>query len=139
MSCYQSIQMQHCGDRNRFSVTPLINGIPRLQQIVTKNTCNGKILDVLLTNVAELYNVPEIIPPVLPDDPLNARPSDHSTILAKPISSLSPGLSVNSYTTRTVRPLPQSGVLQFGKWIMNEKWDNLKNETKWLLTIVRNS
>ena len=34
------------GDRNRFSISPLLAAIPKLRQIVTKTTCNGRILDV---------------------------------------------------------------------------------------------
>ena len=53
------------GDRNEMSITPLLDSIPKLRQIVTKNTCNGKVLDVLMINIPEQYPSPQIVPPCL--------------------------------------------------------------------------
>ena len=50
-----------------------------MKQIVTQNTHKNKILDVIVTNMHALYGVPEIAPPVPPDDPACGVPSDHST------------------------------------------------------------
>ena len=61
------------GDRNEMSISPLLTGLPRLRQLVTKPTCNGKILDVLLTNLHEFYNLPVIIPPVAADNPSQGK------------------------------------------------------------------
>ena len=57
------------GDRNEMSITPLLDSIPKLRQIVTKNTCNGNVLDVLLINVPEHYPPPDVVPPVPADNP----------------------------------------------------------------------
>ena len=57
------------GDRNEMSITPLLDSIPKLRQIVTKNTCNGKVLDVLLMDIPEYYPPPTIVPPVPADNP----------------------------------------------------------------------
>ena len=43
------------GDKNNLNITSLLNGIPKLRQIVTKCTYNSKILDIILTNMASLY------------------------------------------------------------------------------------
>ena len=70
------------GDRNEMSINPLNLGLPKLQQINQHYTCNGKVLDVLLTNIHHLYQVPKIVPPVGPDDPNYGVPSDHWTVVA---------------------------------------------------------
>ena len=114
------------GDRNEMSITPLLDSIPKLRQIVSQNTCNGKVLDVLLINIPEHYPPPCIVPPVPADKPSKGSPSDHNTVVATPLSK--PGLEqhINEYTTRTCRPLPESGKIEFGKWIMQQNWDCLQ-------------
>ena len=46
------------GDKNNLNLSPLLSGIPKLKQIVTKPTHKSKILDVILTNMHALYSVP---------------------------------------------------------------------------------
>ena len=75
------------GDRNELSISPILMSIPKLRQIISHNTCNGKVLDVLMTNVPELFGVPEIIPPVQPDNPNYGCPSDHNPIIATPLGN----------------------------------------------------
>ena len=43
------------GDRNGMNTSPLIISLPRTHQIVTKNTHNDKILDVILTSLHQYY------------------------------------------------------------------------------------
>ena len=81
-----------------------------------------------LTNVAEFYEIPKIIPAVLPDNPDKASPSDHSTVLATPISSFMSNSMVNTYFTKLVRPQPQSKVDDFGKWIVQYNWPDFEIE-----------
>ena len=69
------------------SISPLLLSLPKLQQINTQNTCNGKVLDVLLTNLSKYYNVPTVVPPVTADDPNHGSPSDHSPVIAVPLAN----------------------------------------------------
>ena len=116
------------GDRNEMSISPLITGLPKLKQLVTKPTCNGKVLDVLLTNLHEFYSVPEVVPPVPADNPLQGKPSDHSVPVARPHTSAGGNIS-NDYKTRITRPMPDSGIRQFGQWIVKEEWDCVDKTT----------
>ena len=116
------------GDRNEMSISPLLTALPRLKQLVTKATCNGKILDVLLTNLHEYYNIPLVVPPVPADNPLQGKPSDHSVPLARPHTTS--GVNMNEYRTKISRPMPDSGIRQFGQWIINEEWDCFVPEGK---------
>ena len=111
------------GDRNELSISPLLNSIPKLRQINTRNTCNGKVLDVLMTNIPELYSLPEIIPPVQPDNPDVGCPSDHNPVIATPLFNTDAAhSSSNEYIVKQSRPLPESGVHEFGQWLVGEKW-----------------
>ena len=94
-----------------------------------KNTCNGKIIDVLLTNVPEYYAPSEIIPAVQPDDPMKGCPSDHNTAVIRPLSNYVSETPANTYFTKLIRPLPQSGTVVFGQWIAEQSWSFL-NEDK---------
>ena len=108
------------GDRNNLNISSLLQGIPRLHQIVTKAThTSGKVLDIMLTNMSKLYCVPIITPPVQPDNPLLGVPSDHSTPVAVPLASATLQ-QTREYTVRVTRPLPESGILEFGEWMCKE-------------------
>ena len=113
------------GDENSFDITPLLSGIPKLRQIVTSPTYKTKILDVLMTNLHSAYSVPVIVPPVAPDDPTHGVPSDHSIVIATPHTLHTIQQPQQEYITRTFRPLPDSGVREFGQWICQEEWGDL--------------
>ena len=49
-------------DKNELNISSLIDGLPRVRQIVTENTYkNEKILDIILTNLSQFYKVPIIV------------------------------------------------------------------------------
>ena len=101
----------------------LILSLPKVKQIVSVNTCNSKILDVLLTNMWEYHTVPVIVPPVPCDDPSKGVPSDHSTVVAHPLST-NHNIK-NVYTEKIAQPLPDSGMRQFRQWIVGEDWSSI--------------
>ena len=116
------------GDRNDISISTLLDSISKLRQIVTRNTCNGKIFDVLLINIPEQYPPPTIVPPIPADDPSRGCPSDHSTVVSTPLSNTGICKNIHEYTTKVSRPLPNSGIIEFGQWITRENWDCLDND-----------
>ena len=128
MTKYPNAVLAIGGDRNELSISPLLQSIPKLRQIVTKNTCNGKVLDVLLINIPEFYPPPVIVPPVPADDPNHGVPSDHCTVVATPLSYTGLSQNTNEYTVRNVRPLPESGIIEFGKWLTVENWDCINSK-----------
>ena len=113
------------GDKNDMSISPLLVGLPRLKQIVTQPTCNGKVLDVILTNLHEYYSVPSIVPPVPADNPSQGKPSDHSVPVATPHTMTGVKKS-NEYKIKITRPMPDSAIRQFGQWIINENFECVK-------------
>ena len=96
-----------------------------MRQIVSLATHKDKILDIILTNLHQFYQIPIIVPPVAPDDPTRGVPSDHSIPLALPVSSAHH--VTREYKTATVRPLPQSGIEEYNDWIMRFDWEPLLN------------
>ena len=112
------------GDKNNLNISTLLTGISKLKQIVSKFTHNFKILDVILTNLHWAYSVPIIAPPVPPDDPRCGVPSDHSTPIATPLT-LDSVDQPREYITKTYRPLPESGIREFGQGICNEALDRV--------------
>ena len=75
LSKYPNAGLVYGGDKNNLNISSLLTGIPRLRQIVTRNTYKLKVLDIILTNMSQLYSVPVIVPPVYPDNPLHGVPS----------------------------------------------------------------
>ena len=100
-------------DRNEFDISPLLSITPRLVQMVNQPTRGNKILDVLISNMSNLYACVEIHPPVVPDI-AGHSPSDHSVPVAYPLSDQSLESS-RSYKVKKYRPLPQSGINDLGK------------------------
>jgi hypothetical protein len=115
------------GDRNDLPLAPLLRALPRFVQTVAHNTHGNKIIDVLLMNCSSYYAVPEISAPLLPDDCRVAKPSDHKVPIARPLA-LSTRPQCNIYKTKTCRPLPDSAVRTFMRWIHTEQWDSVPTD-----------
>ena len=120
LSKYPSAGIIIGGDKNDLNISALISGIPGVRQIVTKATHKSKILDIIITNLHQYYQVPIIVPPVQPDDPVRGVPSDHSVPLAIPVTTAHH--TTREYKTVTVRPLPESGILEFKNWLSQVDW-----------------
>ena len=99
------------GDKNEIDVSELLLIDPSLRQLVNKPTRGNNILDVILTNLGRYYCEPVIIPPVNPDNPATAVPSDHMGIIAKPRLN---SAQIKQKTRITIRPLPSSLIEVFG-------------------------
>ena len=109
------------GDRNNLDITQILNSNMNLVQMVTKPTRKGELLDIFITNLSHCYNVPDIIPPVQPDDPNAGVPSDHHVPLCIPHTDpLCPPR--REFKVVVSRPLPESKLRRFGQWITTEDW-----------------
>ena len=109
------------GDKNSLPLAPLLQALPKFAQIVAHCTHGQKIIDVLLVSCSDMYAVPVVTPPVLPDDPRHGAPSDHGVPVARPLATAEVAVS-NVYTVKVNRPLPDSSVGLFMQWIHAEKW-----------------
>ena len=113
------------GDINSLPLAPLLQALPRFKQTVAHNTYKNKIIDVILMNCSELYAVPVVTAPLLPDDARHAAPSDHRVPVARPLAACTVQSYSNVYTEKICRPLPESSVRLFMQWIHTEQWDSV--------------
>ena len=111
-------------DKNKMDIRPLLNCGLRLRQVVDLPTRNGVILDILLISIPQFYDAPIVVPPVPCDNPSDGVPSDHWVPVCVPHTDRSRP-PVRRYRTVTYRPLPESSVRQFGKWITSEKFSEI--------------
>ena len=116
------------GDKNDLNTQLLLDIHPSFRQIVTKPTYKKSVLDVLVTDIGHYYLEPIIRPPVQPDNPAGACPSDHSIVFAK--ANVSPDQPVQREARyHTIRPLPDLALANFASWIQHESWEFVYNGT----------
>ena len=70
---------------------------------------------------------PFTAPPLDSDSNTPGKPYDHLIVLMKPINSKEPKKKV--FKTVTFRPLPESGLFQFGVWLRSQKWESIYGAT----------
>ena len=111
-------------DKNDLPLSPLLQALPKFRQTVTRATHGNKTIDVLIMNCSDMYGVPEVGDPVLPDDPRQAKPSDHRVPFNRPLAVATRPVC-NEYAVKTYRPLPESAVREFQAWIQAVEWGEL--------------
>ena len=117
------------GDTNRLNLSPILNLSSNLKQVVKVSTRLNpdKILDVIITTLSKYYQEPITKPPIS-NDAGNGKPSDHLVVLMKTITTALE-CPPRHYTTVEFRPITDSGLLLFGKWLADQTWDFLYRET----------
>ena len=115
------------GDRNDWCVNQILPAIPRFQNLQHLPTLNGKNLDVFLSNLGSFYSKPVVVPAIEPDNPSRGKRSDHSVPIIYPLDNNNMKKS-KDYKLRTTRPLPDSGVRRFGQALMEEDWEEVRQE-----------
>ena len=110
------------GDINDLNVDLLLNISPKFRQIVDKPTRGNKTLSVIVSDLWEYYTSPEILPPIQPDIPGIGKPSDHSAPYARTYTDRRRPKQKN-FSLKTVRPYPDSGIAEFGRWIQAESFE----------------
>ena len=114
-----------CGDFNRLNIKPIHNLTPTLKQLVSVPTIKNPdaILENIISTLEYFYLSPFTISPLDNDEDKNGKPSDHLPVVFKPINDIEN--SQKQYRTIKFRPLPQSGLDEFGKWIKNQNWEEI--------------
>ena len=107
-----------CGDFNEAcSKVKQFCSSTGLRQVVRQATRDksGKILDLLITNLAKYYEEPTMHAPF--------GLSDHNTVVWKP----KPGFyRIKSHTeTKMFQPLSESSFNCFGRWIVSQEWNEI--------------
>ena len=121
---YPSAYFALGGDINDLKVDLLLDISPRFSQIVSRPTRGQKTLSVIVTDLAEFYQTPIILPPIQPDVLGVGKPSDHSVPFATTYLDRAKPREKN-YKLKMVRPFPQSGIFEFGRWVQSENFSCL--------------
>ncbi len=101
------------GDFNDFDIRNITSN-HSLKQIVNQPTRGNAILDLIITNLHNLYSCPSILAPL--------GSSDHNVVQWLPSSENSKPLSPVRSVKRKVRRYPRSGIDAFGRWITTHNW-----------------
>ena len=113
------------GDFNCYKPDNILLLSPQLRQLVHYPTLGGKVLDLIITDLHTLYHPPVSVPPLLPDQPADAAPSDHLGNLLIP--RYVPGVSTSRICrTISVRPISDSQMSAMGRWISSQSWSHLE-------------
>ena len=115
------------GDRNKWNVSAVLNAVPKLQNLQMLPTLNGKNLDIFISNLGQFYSKSVVVAPLQPDDPSKGKPSDHSVPILYPLDNHTIR-ETEEYRERTTRPLPDSAVRAFGVRIIQEDWEDVKED-----------
>ena len=101
------------GDFNRLDICDLLIH-QNLKQTVRTPTRGEHVLDLIVTNLHELYNEPSIIAPL--------STSDHNVVKWTPSASEGVRSHGKNTSKKHVRRFPQSARDAFGRWCNNHTW-----------------
>ena len=123
---YPEARFLFLGDFNCYKPDVILHLSPQFRQVVHYPTHNNKILDLIVTDLHNLYHPPIPNDPLLPDHPDVAAPSDHAGNLLIPRSVH--GVTSSRICKRlTVRPITESQLAALGRLISMHSWNNLES------------
>ena len=115
------------GDRNDMSIDSFLSVDPTLSQALKIPTRGANTLDIIASNLRSVYNEPELIPPITPDNPNKGVPSDHSGLIMIPSTSQClPPKRTKNY--RFIRPISESLIPKFKTHLIENPLTFLPNE-----------
>ena len=115
------------GDVNRLNLKPILNLAPDLKQVVQVPTRRNPdaTLDVIITNVAALYNSPYTLPALENDDDCSGVPSDHLIVVMKPLALTDQPANRVNHKIIKYRSFPDSAIRQMGQWLQSQSWHEI--------------
>ena len=92
---------------NRTDYSDIIDAYGALKQCVTVGTCKEATLEIILSDLMNLYHPPTVLAPLQVDEGKNGADSDHNIVIFAPKSD--PNLCVKrEKKSIKIRPLPDS-------------------------------
>ena len=114
------------GDTNDLKLDSILHLNPNLKSVVKKPTRLNpdNILDNIITDLSSWYQEPICLPPVDSDIGSRGKSSDHLTVVMELVTNFD---NRASRTEKKVefRPIKQSGVDLFEKWINDQSWSEI--------------
>ena len=115
------------GDINRVDFSNVIDSYGALKQCVTVGTRNEATLEVILSDLLNLYNPPTTKEPLKVDDDKVGKDSDHKIVVFAPRSGINFKVERIKKVIKT-RPIPESKIPSFAIEIQQQTWENVINE-----------
>ena len=95
-----------------------------LKQIITEGTRKSAVLECIITDLQGLYHPPSCIHPLEVDEDKIGKDSDHNIVILAPINLPSQGPKRKKKIIKS-RPLPESQIEKFGKFITSHDWNEV--------------
>ena len=99
-----------------------------LKQVISVATRQSATLSNIITDLGNLYHPPTTLPPLQLDEGKRGADSDHQVIVFAPISNAQ-YMKPRCKKIIVTRPLPQSGIIEYGKVMTSHKWKEILNES----------
>ena len=114
------------GDVNKLNIKPILNLSPDLKQVVEVITRRNPdaILDVIITNLHNLFQPPRTLEPIDNDTDNSGKPSDHLVVVMEPLTNENP-TRTKRYRTIKHRPFPDSAIREMGQWVQSQTWQEI--------------
>ena len=119
---YDDIKFIIGGDRNNMDFNVILQSYRNLRQTVEIPTHSGRILDIVITDIKDRYYPPFVKPPLDCDLDLPGQPSDHNIVFVIPTKQINNASILPPKKVVMFRPLPESGMLEFGRFITAHHW-----------------
>ena len=114
------------GDVNRLNINSILDSYGALKQCVTIPTRNKAILEIVLSDISNLYHPPTTLPPLQVDCDKPGSDSDHNIVIFAPKSDANYKIE-RAKKSFKVRPLPDSQVYKFEHELINCDWATVLN------------
>ena len=115
------------GDVNRLNLKPILNLSHDLKQVVQVPTRHNPdaILDVIITNIAALFQSPYTLPPLENDENCSGVPSDHNIVVMKPFSFSTQTSNKTKNRIVKFRSFPDSALREMGQMLQKQSWHEI--------------
>ena len=118
-----------CGDTNDLKIEPILHMNLNLKQVVKDPTRLNppKILDPIITTLADFYQKPECLAPLQADENTNGVASDHKMVVMEPLKHYSGNL-IRTYKQIKYRPMSDIGMHKMRLWLEKQEWSEITHE-----------
>lgn len=121
---YNNVGFIFAGDFNDFKPDVLLQQSPQLRQVVHYKNHGDSNINLIVTDLHTNYHPPFSTVPLLPDNPITHKPSDHLGNIMIPLSDQTV-YSKRTFKSIIVRPIKNSQMEKLGAWVVNEDWELL--------------
>ena len=115
------------GDVNRTDYTDVLDSYGALKQCVTVGTRNQATLEIILSDLINLYHPPTVLSPLQVDEGKTGKDSDHNIVIFAPRSDANFRVTRQKKKIKT-RPIPDSLIPSFARQIQSHAWEEVLNE-----------